>query len=352
MIVKELDKLLAICLSEIAGCDDVKKLDSIKSLVLGKNGKLTEMMKGLRDLSVEEKREQGTEINRAKSTILENLKIKADELELKELEKKLSAEKIDVSMPARSCNFGRLHPLTKVTEEVSDILSSYGFILADGPEIENEYYNFTALNMPEHHPARTMHDTFYVNELADDFGRKLLRTHTSPVEIRTMHTRKPPFRMFSIGRTFRSDYDATHTPMFSQIEGLIIDKDIGFANLKWLLGDFLKRFFGVSKVNMRFRPSFFPFTEPSAEVDIAYHEENKKLIFGTGDKWLEIAGCGVLHPNVLEAGRVDASKYRGLAFGCGLERLTSLKYGIPDLRGYFESTVNWRNSFGFYPFAK
>ena len=350
--MNESDKLLATCLSEIAGCNDTKKLEAIKNLVFGKNGRITEMMKNLKTLSVEEKKVRGAEINRVKTAVLESLKNKSDELELKELEKKLAAEKIDVSMPARPFEFGNIHPLTKVAEEVSEILSLYGFSFADGPEIENEYYNFTALNMPDHHPARTMHDTFYINETADDFGRKLLRTHTSPVEIRTMHTRKPPFRMFSIGRTFRSDYDATHTPMFTQIEGLIIDKDIGFANLKWLLGDFLKKFFGVSKVNMRFRPSFFPFTEPSAEVDIAFHEEDKKLVFGTGDKWLEIVGCGVLHPNVLKAGKTDASKYRGLAFGFGLERLASLKYGVPDLRGYFESGENWRNSFGFHPFSK
>ncbi len=350
--MKELDKLQAICLSEIANCDDLKKLDTIKSLAIGKNGKVTEILKTLRDLLPEKKQTLGKEINRVKEIIIENLKSKADELEMKELERKLSAEKEDVSLPARPFSLGQLHPITKVSEEIADLMSTYGFMYADGPEIENEYYNFTALNIPEHHPARTMHDTFYINELADDLGRKLLRTHTSPVEIRTMFSRKPPLRMFSIGRTFRSDYDATHTPTFTQLEGLVIDHNVGFANLKWLLIDFLKKFFGVSKMNMRFRPSFFPFTEPSAEVDIAYHEQDKKMVFGTGDRWLEIAGCGVLHPNVLKAGKVDTTKFRGIAFAFGVERLASLKYGVPDLRSYFESSENWRKTFGFYPFAQ
>jgi phenylalanyl-tRNA synthetase alpha chain len=263
------------------------------------------------------------------------------------LEKQLYSEFVDVSMPPRPHVAGTLHPLSKVAEEIAMILSSYGFVCAEGPDIESEYYNFTALNLPDHHPARAMHDTFYMNVQADGKGRKLLRTHTSPVQIHSMLANKPPFRFFSTGRVFRSDYDATHTPMFNQTEGLMVDKNIGFAHLKWMLSDFLKKFFGIPDLLLRFRPSFFPFTEPSVEVDLNYEIKNGEMIFGSGDKWLEIGGAGVVHPNVLRYGNVDPDKYQGFAFGFGLERMTSLKYGVPDLRGYFESDERWRAAFGF-----
>ncbi|MDR0678596.1 MAG: phenylalanine--tRNA ligase subunit alpha, partial [Holosporaceae bacterium] len=242
--------------------------------------------------------------------------------------------------------------LTLVEERASDILSSYGFTFTDGPDIESEYFNFTALNFPDHHPARTMHDTFYIHKLADENGRKLLRTHTSPIQIYSMKNHKPPLKCFSIGRVYRSDYDATHTPMFAQIEGIMVDKNVGFSHLKWLLTDFLENFFEVKNLQLRFRPSFFPFTEPSAEVDLNYEIRNGKIIFGVGNKWLEIAGCGSVHPNVLEYSNIDSQKYQGIAFGFGLERLTSLKYGIPDLRGYFESDEHWIDSFGFFHSAR
>lgn len=343
----ELDRLLASCLFEIDSCEDLKKLDTVKSVVLGKNGKITEMLKSLRDMPNDKKRSIGAEINTIKAAVLQRLEEKVTQLEISDLEKKLSSEFVDVSMPARSRHFGSLHPLTKVEEEIANILSSYGFVFADGPEIDSEYYNFTALNMPDHHPARDMHDTFYMNVLADNDGRKLLRTHTSTVQIRSMLANKPPFRFFSIGRVFRSDYDATHTPMFHQIEGLLVEKKIGFAHLKWLLSDFLKKFFAVQNLELRFRPSFFPFTEPSVEVDINYEIRNGKMALGTGEKWLEIGGAGVVHPNVLKNVNVDTERYQGIAFGFGLERMTSLKYGIPDLRGYFESDDRWRSLFGF-----
>lgn len=343
----ELDRLLASCLFEIDSCEDLKKLDMVKSVILGKSGKITEILKSLRDMSVDKKKSLGAEINIIKNTVLRRFEEKTIQLEMSDLEKKLSSEFIDVSMPARAEYFGNIHPLTKVEEEISNILSSYGFSFADGPEIDSEYYNFTALNMPDHHPARAMHDTFYMNILADNEGRKLLRTHTSTVQIRAMLEKDPPFRLFSIGRVFRSDYDAKHTPMFNQIEGLLIEEGIGFSHLKWLLSDFLKKFFCVPNLSIRLRPSFFPFTEPSVEVDINYEIKNGKMLIGFGEKWLEIGGAGVVHPNVLKNVNVDTEQYQGIAFGFGLERMTSLKYGIPDLRGYFESDDRWRDLFGF-----
>ncbi|MDR0753279.1 MAG: phenylalanine--tRNA ligase subunit alpha [Holosporaceae bacterium] len=331
----------------MADCDNLKKLGTLKSSIFGKSGKIAEFIKELRNLDGEQKRKFGFEINLLKDSITEKLNSKFYELEMKELDQKLLAEFVDVALPPRPEFCGKIHPLTKVEEEVVDILSFYGFAFADGPDIESEYLNFTALNMPDHHPARTMHDTFYVHQPADDNGRKLLRTHTSPVEIRAMLAHDPPVRVFSIGRVYRSDYDATHTPMFTQIEGLMVEKNVGFSHLKWILADFLKKFFKVKDLKMRFRPSFFPFTEPSAEVDINYKVKDGKIIFGAGEEWLEICGCGVVHPAVLGYGNVDASKYQGIAFGFGLERLTSLKYGVPDLRGYFEADERWIDTFGF-----
>jgi phenylalanyl-tRNA synthetase alpha chain len=348
----ETNKLRASCLFEIQSCDNLKKLETLKSAILGKNGKITEVMKQLKTLEGDRKRLLGAEINSLKDIVTKKMNEKFSELEMKELDKRMRSEFIDISLPPRSENVGKIHPLTKVEEEVSNILSSYGFAFADGPDIESEYFNFTALNVPDHHPARAMHDTFYVHKLADENGRKLLRSHTSPVQIYAMRENTPPMRFFSVGRVYRSDYDATHTPMFSQIEGIMIDKNVGFSHLKWILTDFLRKFFEVKSLRLRFRPSFFPFTEPSAEVDINYEIRDGKIVFGVGNKWLEICGCGTIHPNVLKSGNIDSSKYHGIAFGFGLERLASLKYGIPDLRGYFEFDERWLNTFGFSHSAK
>ncbi|MDR0677140.1 MAG: phenylalanine--tRNA ligase subunit alpha [Holosporaceae bacterium] len=350
--MSELQNLEASSLTEIGDCDDLEKLERLRTVVFGKNGRFTKIVKKLCDLSEEQKSKFGSEINSVKKVIENKFSEKFVKLEAYELNKKLEAEFVDITMPALPELSGKIHPLTKVEEEVMDIFSSYGFTFADGPDIESEYFNFTALNVPDHHPARTMHDTFYVHKLADAEGRKLLRTHTSPVEIHTMLANKPPIRFFSIGRVYRSDYDVTHTPMFSQIEGIMIDENVGFADLKWVISDFLKKFFQLKDLQIRFRPSFFPFTEPSAEVDINYEIKGGKIFFGAGDKWMEVAGCGVLHPNVLKSGKVDSEKYRGIAFGFGLERLASLKYGIPDLRGYFESDIRWRETFGFSHFVR
>jgi phenylalanyl-tRNA synthetase alpha chain len=350
--VSNLDKLQASCLFEIENCDNFKKLDALKSAVFGKSGKITEIMKQLKNLDADQKREFGARINSLKNIVTEKMNEKFHSLEMKELDKKLMSEFVDVSMPSRPINNGKIHPLTKVEEEVSDILSFYGFSCADGPDIESEYFNFTALNIPDHHPARAMHDTFYIHKLANENGRWLLRSHTSPVQIHTMRSNNSPMRFFSVGRVYRSDYDASHTPMFTQIEGIMIDKGIGFAHLKWIITDFLKKFFEVKNLRLRLRPSFFPFTEPSAEADINYEIQNGKIVFGVGEKWLEICGCGAIHPNVLKYGNTDPDKYRGIAFGFGLERLATLKYGIPDLRDYFEFDERWLNTFGFYHSAK
>lgn len=346
--MKDIEKLLSSCLFEIENSSTTKRLEDIKVTVLGKNGKLTELLKSLKNMSAEQRKTVGAEINAAKTEILNSISSKAAKLEIAELEKRLISEFVDVTMPARVRPSGILHPLTKVTDEIADILSEYGFTFAEGPNIESEYYNFTALNIPDHHPARAMHDTFYLNYPADSEGRRLLRTHTSPVQIRAMlANQKPPFRYFSIGRVYRSDYDATHTPMFNQIEGFMVGEGISFANLKYLITDFLKKFFGVTQIKLRLRPSFFPFTEPSTEIDINYEIKGGKIVFGSGDKWIEVVGGGVVHPNVLKSGNIDPKKYQGIAFGFGLERLASLKYGIPDLRGYFESDSRWRKAFGF-----
>lgn len=346
--MSNLDKLSASCSFEIEQCTEIKKLNDIKIKIFGKNGLITAELNKIKDLDGDAKKNFGAEINSLKENLKRLLDEKYIKLQTEVMEKNLSSEYIDVSMPSYPINFGTIHPISKVMEELGELLrNSYGFKLAEGPDIDNEHYNFTSMNMPEHHPARTMHDTFFLSMFADNFGRKLLRTHTSAVENRVMTSNKPPFRFFTMGRVFRSDYDATHTPMFNQLEGILIEEKVGFAHLKWWLADLLRKFFNSPSLKIRLRPSFFPFTEPSAEVDISYSIENGQMILGKGDSWLEVCGCGVLHPNVMKMGNIDNKKFTGLAFGFGIERLASLKYGIPDLRGYFESDDRWRNTFGF-----
>ena len=348
-MLTKLDILFSSCAFEIDQCKDLKKLDEIRTTVLGKNGRLTQMMKSLKDMSPEEKKIVGAKINDVKNSILAKLSGKIEELELRELERKLANEYLDITMPVDAGSVGFIHPITKVMAEISEILRGYGFVFVEGPDIESEYHNFDSVNMPEHHPARNMQDTFYINALADEHGRKLLRTQTTAVENAVMRSTKPPFRVFTYGRTYRSDYDATHTPMFNQVELLLVDKDVGFAQLKWLIKDILKKFFELDNLKIRFRPSFFPFTEPSAEADMNYEIIDGKIKFGVGNNWLEVGGCGVTHPNVLREGGIDPNQYRAIAFGLGIERLASLKYGVADLRCYFESNKNWRETFGFSP---
>lgn len=346
--MSDLEKLSASCLYEIGQCTDLKRLNDIRVKIFGKSGLITAELNKLKNLDAEAKKTFGAEINALKDSLKSFLDERFQKLQAEAMEKKLSDEYLDVSLPSYPTNLGTIHPISKIVEELGELLrNTYGFKFAEGPDIDNEYYNFTSMNIPEHHPARTMHDTFFLSMFADDFGRKLLRTHTSAVENRVMTANKPPFRFFTMGRVFRSDYDATHTPMFDQLEGILIEEKVGFAHLKWWLTDLLRRFFNSPSLAIRLRPSFFPFTEPSAEVDISYKIENGKMILGEGDSWLEVCGCGVLHPNVMKMGNIDNKKFTGLAFGFGIERLASLKYGIPDLRGYFESDDRWRNTFGF-----
>ena len=320
-------------------------LQNLKSEFLGKNGFVTNEFKKMSQFNLDQKKEFSIQLNEIKNSINDNLSNKLKEIEKDEINKKLSDEKIDITLPIRSQQEGKIHPVSQVIDEISSIFSEIGYSVAEGPDVETEHNNFTALNTPEDHPARDMHDTFYLEKNK----RILLRTHTSPVQIRTMQKGKPPFKIIAPGRTYRCDSDQTHAPMFHQLEGLHIDKEITMAHLKGCLNYFIQEFFEIKNIKMRFRPSHFPFTEPSAEVDIGYRIENDKILIGDGDKWLEILGCGMVHPNVLKNSNIDANKYQGFAFGMGIDRLAMLKYGINDLRSFFETDFRWLNHFGFDP---
>ena len=324
---------------------DLNQVNQIKTDLFGKNGLISSQFKKLGNLADEERKKFASDLNLAKDEIQNLITTKINNIEIKEINQKLEKEKIDVTLPERPFYQGKIHPVSQVIDEISSIFSEIGFSVEEGPDIENEYNNFTALNTPDNHPARDMHDTFYL----DEKKQLLLRTHTSPVQIRTMLNDKPPFKIIAPGRTYRSDSDQTHTPMFHQVEGLHIDKDINMGHLKGCLNYFIKEFFEVDKIKMRFRPSHFPFTEPSAEVDIGYEIKNGKIIIGEGDKWLEILGCGMVHPNVLKNVKVNPEKFQGFAFGIGIDRLAMLKYGINDLRSFFDCDYRWLNHFGFDP---
>ncbi|MBQ8436309.1 MAG: phenylalanine--tRNA ligase subunit alpha [Alphaproteobacteria bacterium] len=349
--MENLESLKAELLTQVNTANNVKELEDIRVAILGKKGRITELMKTLGTLSQEEKIALGKGLNILKSEVEKALSDQKSTLETKELEAKLAAEKIDVTLPIRPENQGRLHPISQIYEEVVAIFGQMGFSVAEGPDIEDQFHNFNALNMPANHPARQMQDTFYIpNPDSDDFDDSfVVRTHTSPVQIRTMEKKELPIRIVAPGRTYRSDYDATHTPMFHQIEGLVIDKNITMAHLKGCLYDFIKAFFELDEIPVRYRPSFFPFTEPSAEMDIGCLKTKTELKIGAGTDWLEILGCGMVHPNVLRAGGINPDEYQGFAFGLGLDRLAMLKYGIPDLRTFFESDVRWLKHYGFLP---
>ena len=322
---------------------DLNQVNQIKTDLFGKNGLISSQFKQLGKIPENERKKFAADLNTIKNDLQNLIFKKLNDIEAKEINRKLEKEKIDITLPERPFAQGKIHPVSQVIDEISSIFSEIGFKIEEGPDVENEYNNFTALNTPDNHPARDMHDTFYIDNKKD----LLLRTHTSPVQIRTMLKEKPPFKIIAPGRTYRSDSDQTHTPMFHQVEGLHIDKDINMGNLKGCLNYFIKEFFEVDKIKMRFRPSHFPFTEPSAEVDIGYEIKNGKIIIGEGDKWLEILGCGMVHPNVLKNVKIDPKKYQGYAFGIGIDRLAMLKYGINDLRAFFESDYRWLNHFGF-----
>jgi len=338
-----ISKIITKAQKAVAKANDLKDLDDARVLYLGKKGELTALLKGLGKLSKAERPVMGEAINEAKVEIQKLIESRKEELEEIALEKRILEEKIDVTLPGRNVEKGGLHPITQTLINIENIFTKGGFEVELGPEIEDDFHNFSALNIPEHHPARAMHDTFYFSDNA------VLRTHTSPVQIRTLERQKPPVRIIAPGRVYRCDSDVTHTPMFHQVEGLHIDKNLNMGHLKGCLNYFIKEFFEVNKIKMRFRPSHFPFTEPSAEVDIGYEVKDSKIVIGEGDKWLEILGCGMVHPNVLKNVKVDILKYQGYAFGIGIDRLAMLKYGINDLRDFFETDYRWLNHFGFDP---
>ena len=326
---------------------DIESINEFRIKFLGKKGIISLEMKELASLSGDERKQHAEKLNKIKDSVLEIIASKTEELNSKELEKKLNSETLDITL-STSKSYGTIHPISQVIEEVITIFGDLDFFVAEGPEVETDYNNFTALNTSEHHPARQMHDTFYV-ETETDGMPNVLRTHTSPVQIRSMLKQKPPIRLIAPGKTFRCDNDQTHSPMFHQVEGLVIDQESNMSHLKGCLEIFLKTFFETDKLNMRFRPSHFPFTEPSAEVDIGYTKKGNQLIIGEGEDWLEILGCGMVHPNVLENVNINSNEYQGYAFGMGIERLAMLKYGISDLRTFFDSDLRWNKHYGFSP---
>ncbi len=343
--MSDLKKIRDEFISKLEGKLDLSEINQIKSDLFGKNGLVSSQFKKIGTIVESERKKFASDLNVIKDELQGLIYSKINEVENTEINKKLEKEKIDITLPARPFVRGKIHPVSQAIDEISSIFSEIGFSVEEGPDVENEYNNFTALNTPDNHPARDMHDTFYL----DEKKQKLLRTHTSPVQIRTMQKDKPPFKIIAPGRTYRSDSDQTHAPMFHQVEGLHIDKNINMGHLKGCLNYFIKEFFEVDKIKMRFRPSHFPFTEPSAEVDIGYEMKDGKIIIGEGNQWLEILGCGMVHPNVLKNVKVDPTKFQGYAFGIGIDRLAMLKYGINDLRAFFDCDYRWLNHFGFDP---
>ena len=340
--------LKAELIAAIAATETLEQLEAVRLNALGKKGLISSQLKALGGLAPDERRQAGQALNVVKEEIGVALAERQAVLKRAELANKLASETIDVSLPARATADGRTHPLSRTIEEISAIFSDMGFSIAEGPDIETDFYNFTALNIPPEHPARQEHDTFYLNP--DETGKRpVLRTHTSPVQIRTMLNTPPPIRIIVPGRTYRSDHDATHSPMFHQCEGLVIGEGIHMGHLKGCLIDFCRAFFGVKDLPVRFRPSFFPFTEPSAEVDIGCRRVDGGLEIGAGDDWLEILGSGMVNPKVLENCGLNSDEVQGFAFGMGVERLAMLKYGIPDLRTFYESDLRWLKHYGFMP---
>ncbi|WP_409433182.1 phenylalanine--tRNA ligase subunit alpha [Litorimonas sp. RW-G-Af-16] len=332
--------------AQIAAATDLRALDDIRVAALGKKGEVSAMMQGLGKMSIDEKKVMGPALNGLKNDIAALIEAKKTELEDAALDAALASETMDMTLPVGSPR-GTLHPVQQVMEEMAVIFSDMGFSVAEGPDIEDDFHNFTALNFPPGHPARDMHDTFFMTA-ADDEEPKVLRTHTSPVQIRTMINEKPPIRIIAPGRTYRCDSDQTHTPMFHQVEGLVIDKGIHMGHLKGVLMDFVSAFFETD-VDVQFRPHHFPFTEPSAEMDVRYERDGAAIKIGQGESWMEILGCGMVHPNVLRACGLDPEEYQGFAFGMGVDRLAMLKYGMPDLRDMFAADTRWLGHYGFDP---
>jgi phenylalanyl-tRNA synthetase alpha chain len=326
--MQEIESIVAAALAEFAGCGDAASLENSKARYLGKAGRLTELLKSLGGLAAAERPAAGARINEAKGRLEAALERRRQELSDARLARQLAADALDVSLPGRGLAVGGLHPITRTVQRIEALFHSLGFAVADGPEIEDDFHNFTALNTPENHPARSMQDTFYVE------GGMVLRTHTSPIQVRYMETHAPPIKIIAPGRVYRVDSDATHSPMFHQVEGLWIDEHVTFADLKGVFTDFMRRFFERDDLKLRFRPSFFPFTEPSAEIDMSF-----------GEGWLEISGAGQVHPNVLRAVGIDPERYQGFAFGMGPDRLAMLRYGVDDLRLFYENDLRFLRQF-------
>ena len=326
--MQEIESIVAAALAEFSGCGDAAALENSKARYLGKTGRLTELLKSLGGLAAAERPAAGARINEAKGRLEAGLERRRRELSDARLARQLAADALDVSLPGRGLAVGGLHPITRTVQRIEALFHSLGFAVADGPEIEDDFHNFTALNTPENHPARSMQDTFYVE------GGMVLRTHTSPIQVRYMETHAPPIKIIAPGRVYRVDSDATHSPMFHQVEGLWIDEQVTFADLKGVFTDFMRRFFERDDLKLRFRPSFFPFTEPSAEIDMSF-----------GDGWLEISGAGQVHPNVLRAVGIDPERYQGFAFGMGPDRLAMLRYGVDDLRLFYENDLRFLRQF-------
>jgi phenylalanyl-tRNA synthetase alpha chain len=362
--VADLATLKTELIAAISAANDEAALEAVRVGALGKKGSISALLATLGKMAPEQRKSEGAAINALKDSVTDALTARRDVLKSAALDARLASETVDVTLPVRDAvaETGRIHPLTQVMDELTAIFADMGFAIAEGPDIETDDYNFTKLNFPEGHPARDMHDTFFFNPKQDAGAnavpsaeqsvagsRLLLRTHTSPVQVRTMLAQQPPIRIIAPGRTYRIDSDATHTPQFHQVEGLVIDKGSHLGHLKWILAEFCKAFFEVDHVNMRFRPSFFPFTEPSLEVDIQCRRDKGEIRFGEGEDWLEILGCGMVHPNVLRSCGIDPDVYQGFAWGMGIDRIAMLKYGLPDLRAFFEADVRWLNHYGFRP---
>ncbi len=348
--MSDLATLQTSILDQIAAAADEAALEAVRVAALGKKGSISALLATLGKMSPEDRKTQGAAINLAKDKVTEALAARREILKAAALDARLAAETVDVTLPLRDApaEQGRIHPLSQVMDELTTIFADMGFAIAEGPDVETDDYNFTKLNFPIGHPAREMHDTFFFQPKQDG-SRMLLRTHTSPVQVRTMLTQKPPIRVICPGRTYRIDSDATHTPQFHQVEGLVIDKGSHLGHLKWILHEFCKAFFEVDHINMRFRPSCFPFTEPSLEVDIQCRRDKGEIRFGEGEDWLEILGCGMVHPNVLRLCGLGPDVYQGFAWGMGIDRIAMLKYGISDLRQLFEGDVRFLNHYGFKP---
>jgi phenylalanyl-tRNA synthetase alpha chain len=346
-ISSDANTAIQVYLQNINSADE---LNAAKIQLFGKSGRLSIYLSELGKLPPDVRPKIAAQVNPVKSIDLEIIEQRFEALNSVAIAERLNTESIDVTLPVREAPFeiGRVHPITQVTDELTAIFADMGFSIAEGPDIETDDYNFTKLNFPPDHPARDMHDTFFFNPKPDG-TRLLLRTHTSPVQVRTMLTQKPPIRVIIPGRTYRQDSDQTHTPMFHQVEGLVIDKGSHLGHLKWILEEFAKAFFEVDRVGMRFRPSFFPFTEPSLEVDIQCRRDKGEIRFGEGNDWMEVLGCGMVHPNVMRNCGLDPDEYQGFAWGMGIDRIAMLKYGMPDLRPFFEADVRWLSHYGFRP---